>query len=241
MTDDKFTLLTGVQKRGFSTILYGNAGIGKTTLAAHAPGAVLIDIEGGASRVDVAKTPTLESWTQVYDWMRHFYNNDSKEVGTIIFDTIDVLETYMHDDICKREGKASIEKFPYGAGYKMAIDLWRQLIRFAKDQNSRGRNIIMIAHEQIRRFEDPTSDGYDRYNIKINHNSSNILVGAADAVLFAHWKTVLKDNDRETMKKAVGTGERLLRCVESPAVVAKNRYNLKPIEKMDSSIWEKMN
>jgi hypothetical protein len=240
MTTDNFTLLTGKQPRGATVILYGNPGIGKTTLASQAPGPVLIDIEGGAAQIDVPKTPQLATWKEVYKWMAHLHTKEDKSIKTIIFDTIDVLETYIHDDVCKSNGKDSIEKFPYGSGYKMAIDLWRQLIRFSRDQNLKGRNVILIAHEQVKRYENPMSEGYDRYQIKINHNSSNILVGAADAVLFAHWKTIVKDDDREMTKKAIGTGERLLQCLESPAVTAKNRYNLKPIEKMDKSIWEKM-
>lgn len=240
MQRDKFTLLRGVQPRGFSAIVYGHAGIGKTTLASNAPGSVVVDIEGGVANIDCTKTPHVENWRQCYDWMKWFHQNNDPSIKTIIFDTIDVLETYIHDDICKREGKASIEKFPFGSGYKMATEVWRQLLRFAKDMNERGVNIIYTAHEQVRRYEDPMNDGYDRYQIKINHNTSNLLIGAVDAVLFAHYQKVLQDNDKETAKKALGTGKRLLQCVETPAVVAKNRYGLKPIEAMDASIWDKM-
>jgi len=65
-------------------------------------------------------------------------------------------------------------------------------------------------------------------------------VGAVDAVLFAHWDTIVKDTDRDNVKRAIGTGKRLLACVETPAITAKNRYDLKPIEKMEASIWERL-
>lgn len=239
MTNDEFTVLHGVQKRAFSAILYGNAGIGKTTLAARAPAPILIDIEGGCARVDVDKTPTLGTWPDVRKWMKHLHGNIGN-YKTVIFDTIDVLETYMHDHICKTEGKASIEKFGYGAGYKMAVDLWRLLTRFQREMNDKGVNVILIAHEQIKHIDPPTSEGFDRYQIKINHNSANLLVGAVDAVLFAHWDTIVKDTDRDNVKRAIGTGKRLLACVETPAITAKNRYDLKPIEKMEASIWERL-
>lgn len=238
---DSFAALIsrGKQKAPFKCLLYGNAGVGKSTLASQAEVPLFLNIEDGVKQIDCAATPRINNYVEFKKWLV-YVANEKHEFKTIVVDTIDVLEVLYFEHICKSEGKQNIEDFAYGAGYKRATAMWKELLRWCDALVGKGINVILIAHEQVTRYDNPMHNGYDRYSIKINKNSSNIIVAAMDCVLFAHWQLVLTDNNNATKQLARGTGKRALQCQETPAVVAKNRYNLKPIDAMDASIWAKL-
>ena len=53
----------------------------------------------------------------------------------------------------------------------------------------------------------------------------------SDAVLFANYRTVVKKTDvgfNKEVARGITTGERLLYTAETPAYMAKNRYDLPP-------------
>lgn len=94
-------------------------------------------------------------------------------------------------------------------------------------RKKRGMGVIMIAHSQIKRFEDPTSEGYDRYEIKLHRKAADLCMEHCDLIAFATYKTATKQVEGRFGSKstrAVGTGERVLRTQERPSFIAKSRY-----------------
>ena len=138
--------------------------------------------------------------------------------------------------LCKREGAAHIEKVDggYGKGYTHALTLWRQVLNHLNTlRNDRRMCVVLVAHAKVEKFEDPESTAYDRYSPRLNKHANALLVEWADAVLFAtrKMKTEKEDigfNKKRTVAAGMGKdgGDRVLRCVGSPACVAKNRYRL---------------
>lgn len=224
---------------GTPIILYGGAGIGKSTLASKAPNPVFIDIENGLRRIPgVKKTPLITSWDAFQTACREFIASDFK---TVVVDTLDVLETLLHAHICKQNNWKSIEQPGYGKGYAVAAETWCKFCSYIDSVVNANKNIILIAHEQIKAYTAPDQDVYDRYSIKINKASANILISKVDAVLFAQNETVVRDDKtKEDRVRAVSTGKRFLRTQEAAAYVAKNRFDLSPIEPFDSTIFEKL-
>ena len=104
-----------------------------------------------------------------------------------------------------------------------------------------NKNVILIGHEQIKTFASPDQDSYDRYSLKMHTKLSGVIVARADAVLFAQYESVLKgDRADDTRLRAIGTGKRIIRTQETPAYIAKNRFNLEPTIEMNPSIFEKL-
>jgi len=98
---------------------------------------------------------------------------------------------------------------------------------------NKGMAVILIAHAKVEKFEDPESTAYDRYSPRLNKHACALLTEWSDAVLFATRKFRTEVEDKGFGREraiAVGVGadggERILRCVGSPACVAKNRYGL---------------
>jgi hypothetical protein len=231
----------GVRTRSnWSCLVYGGSGIGKTTLASLAPVPLLLDLEDGAERVDIARTPVIKSYEQFMDYMRWCYKNpDSFE--TLAIDSLDFLEILVHDFVCAREKWASIETPGYGAGYAVAAKEWNKVLAAFDAVKSLGKNILCICHEQIKPFKAPGTDGYDRYLIKLNQRIANVICAKMDAVFFAQEEMVLtKDRTNDKRLVAKSYGERVLRTTESAAWIAKNRMALNTTEPMDASIFEKL-
>ena len=91
--------------------------------------------------------------------------------------------------------------------------------------------IIMLAHCDVKAYNDPSSEPYDRYTIKLHKGATAIVQEWADAVLFANYRTYVQATDKgfnQKVNKGIGTGERVLYTEERPSYYAKNRYQLPP-------------
>jgi hypothetical protein len=89
--------------------------------------------------------------------------------------------------------------------------------------------VILIAHTTIKRFDSPETEPYDRYQPKLQERSNAVVREWCDALLFANYKTIVKNADvgfNKAVARGISTGERLLYTSEKPAYMAKNRYNL---------------
>jgi hypothetical protein len=93
--------------------------------------------------------------------------------------------------------------------------------------------VILIAHAKVEKFDDPESNAYDRYSPRLHKHAGGLITEWVDAVLFATRKFRTQTEERgfgreRTIAVGLGAdgGERILRCVGSPACTAKNRYGL---------------
>ncbi len=127
-------------------------------------------------------------------------------------------------------GQPDCERIAANQLHRLAIEKWRTVLG-ALDalRGDRGMTVVVIAHAKIEKFENPETVPYDRYSPRLHKLASALVQEWADEVLFATYKVLTVKVD-EAFNKAkhngVGTGERIIRTVERPAHVAKNRLNL---------------
>jgi Cdc6-like AAA superfamily ATPase len=229
-------IIRGKVPHSYKIVIYGVPGIGKSTLAAKASKPLFLDLEGGVSRIDADKTPRLETWESILEAMRFAFQ--SKDYDTIIVDTLDALEEIIRKHVCKQNNWKSIEQAGYGKGYIVMLETLQSFLDMCDKMN---KNVILIGHEQIKSFASPDSDSYDRYFLKMHQKLAGVVVARADAVLFAQYETMVKsDKSSESRLRAVGTGKRVLRTQETPAYIAKNRFNLDPTIEMNPTVFEKL-
>ena len=48
--------------------------------------------------------------------------------------------------------------------------------------------IVMIAHNQIKAFHDPSTEAYDRHELKLHKAASALVLEASDMCLFLNYK-----------------------------------------------------
>lgn len=212
-------------------LAYGVQGLGKTTFGCTFERPILLRIEDGAAALDVATFPKLiESMGEIVEAIQALHGEH--DFKTVVVDSLDWLEPLVWANTCARLGIESIEKAGYGKGYVEADADWRLLMGgFDSLRLNRGMTIVLIAHAEVKNFQPPDGDPYDRYQIKLHKRAWALWQEWADMVLFANYRRQsIKTKDGGTKGddkfRAVGTGERCLFTDERPAFLAKNRWAL---------------
>lgn len=206
--------------------LYAVEGIGKTTFAASAPAPIFIQTEDGLGSIDAARFPMIETIDNVRQAIGSLYN-DPHDFQTVVLDSADWLEQIIAREI---EAKHDAKELAYGKGALKQAEVWQELLAgFNALRNDRGMSVILIGHSQIKRFDSPETEPYDRYSPKLQERSNALLREWCDAVLFANYRVVVKSTEvgfKKEVSRGITTGERLLYTTEKPAYMAKNRYAL---------------
>ena len=212
-------------------LIYGPHKIGKSTFAAQADGAVFIPTEDGQDHIDAQAFPLCQSWSDVMGAITTLYK-DTHKFKTAILDSADWAESLCHKQVVASSEKSlnSIEDFGYGKGYVFAVDVFRQLLDGLNAlRTDRGMQIIMICHAEIKRFDDPLADSYDRYQIKLHKLVGKLVQEWADVIGFAQQDVTTKTEEKGFNKKrtrAIDVDRRVLRLAPSTAFDAGNRYDL---------------
>ncbi len=210
-------------------VIYGPEGIGKSTFAAQFPDSLFIDTESSTKNMDVARMDKPTSWTMLKNQIAYVKNNNVCK--TLVIDTIDWAEQLCIDDICAQYNKKGIEDFGYGNGYVYEKEEFGRFLNSLEDLISKGINIVLTAHAQLRKFSQPDEFGeYDRWELKLGKKTgsqiSPLVKEWADMVLFANYKTVaVAADDKGTKFKAQG-GTRVMYTQHHPCWDAKNRFGL---------------
>lgn len=223
---DLKSILAGPTIRPRRILLYGTGGIGKSTWAANAPKSIFLPTEEGLDTIDVPRFPRLNSFDEVMEAIGTLYDASTK-YETVVLDSLDWTERLIWSAVATAQGKKSIEEIGYAKGYIFALDYWHQILDGFAALRDKGMTIILIAHSGVEKIENPEGDNYDRHAPRLHKKASALCCEWADEVLFASYKLYTR-KETETAKKAkgLGTGERLIRTVERPAYVAKNRLDL---------------
>ncbi len=208
----------------------GTGGVGKSTLGAATPKPIFLPTEDGTQGMDVDAFPVATSFDEVLANLAALLN-DEHPFETIVIDAIDGVERLIWQKVARANGKPTITDIPYAKGYDYALDEWRALLDALKALRDRkGMVVILIAHADIKRFDNPMTDSYDRYIGRLHGKAFNMIFEWTDAWLFATQKVFTKTKDAgfKERTQGVGTGERVLYTEERPGWVAKNRYALPP-------------
>ncbi len=141
-------------KPGIVAMVYGQPGSGKSTLACSAPGAVMLDYDGGVNRINGAhQVPTLQvhTWEETSEALKEI--KESPEIKTVLIDTVGKQLAFMEDYIKRnvtyskggnaveinRDGSLSMKGF--GRRKQMFVD-------FIKEITVLGKNVVFIAHDK---------------------------------------------------------------------------------------------
>ena len=211
-------------------VLYGVAGIGKNTWAAGAPAPIFIQTEEGSEDIGCDRLPMRRTLSELQQDLRSVLLEDH-DYRTLVVDTGDGIEALIHASVVAGAGSESIASISFGRGYDAAVlDMRKILFVLDKIRDVRGMTVIILAHAKISRFEDPGNEAYDRYSLQMHHKAAAEVMGWADEVLFANYKTFVRKTEQGFRERnvAVGTGERFLFTREMPAYYAKNRLDLPP-------------
>lgn len=222
-------MVTDSQIKPPRIVLYGPPKMGKSTFAAQMPNPIFIDFENGLDAIKAKRIDCRGDFNKAIDVITKLHEEDH-DYQSVAIDSADWLETALFDKLCKQYNRPSIldntkgSEFSYGRGINLAtneFDMFLQGLTSLRD--NKGMATIIIAHDQIKQFDDPLADSYDQHNIKLNKNLAAKLTEWADCLLFVRDKPIVK-NDGDKIRN-IGK-VRTLYAQAVGGVIAGNRYNL---------------
>lgn len=213
-------------------MLIGVEGVGKSTAGAEMPNPIFICGENGLVGPQFANTDnfTPENWAEILQFCDELVK-EKHEYKTVVIDTLDWIEPMLYRHVCEKAHKDNIEDFGFGKGYVVAQQEARQLLSRLEKLNNNGMAVMILSHCQIKTFNNPEGDNYDRYEPKVNLKIAGLFREWCDAVLFAQFDMYTEKDGSKT--KAYGGQNRIVRTTHSAAWDAKNRYGLQDTMPLD--------
>lgn len=203
-------------------LLYGMAGVGKSSLAAKLEKPLFIDLEGGLNYLDVDRTETLTTYDKFYEILVEIGRNREqyKEYKTIVIDSVDWLvrlatEKAAGIDLNNLDATLNRAGGGYGNGKQMLENEIRtHLLPFLSRLNLLGFGICFIAHTEQKVLLDGDGNKIETITPKIDVNTMNVFVEWCDFVYYLKKRDnggryLLLDSDGVSLaKNRVGrTGE----------------------------------
>ena len=85
--------------------------------------------------------------------------------------------------------------------------------------------VIMTAHSQVNKVEDPEHLTFDQHDLKLHKKAAALCREFADVIGYASLKKIIKVTEgkgfNDDRNRAISTGERILNLSANPAYVAK--------------------
>jgi len=210
-------------------VIHGKGGIGKTSLAADAPGVLFLPLEDGMGLHSVPALAQPRSYDDVIDAISELIQEDH-QYKTLVVDTIDKLEPLVWDAVCEVGGKQHIEDFGYGKGYTKADPYWLRFFAGLDALRAKGMTTIVLAHSTSVTIDDPLIGSFSRWSAKLHKRADALLYEWADIVGYLDTERQAIDRGDSTSQRktrtAASSGTRVLYLDDRGAFVAKNRFDL---------------
>ncbi len=228
-----FEEINGIQYgSGIKAVLYGQEGVGKSSLAAQIPGIVFIDCEGSTTKMDVRRLPAPTSWAMLCDEMDYIRENAAqKGYKAVAIDTFDWAESLALQAICTEHNIKGIEGLNYGKGWQYECELIARFLENTDKLIKAGIHVILICHAISRKTSLPEEiDEFDHWELKLGNKTTNkiapLLKEWSDMTLFLAFKTqVMAADDKGKIHKATSV-QRVMYATKSAWWDAKNRFGL---------------
>ena len=236
MSFDPRSIRKGIEAAPRKVVIHGNPKIGKSSLAAASPDALLIPTEDRVKHIDCAKTDVVTKFEEIMEIFEYLIQGTPYK--TVIIDTLDWMEPMLHDYICRKKGYKSLmddsnKEVNYGRGLKYhAVEGWKMFLQNCDMLREQANmHIVLVAHSAIEKVSPPDSDAYDRYSMKLDKNAVAVVEEWADIIGFYNREIVVKKEDAGFGKKQGKAlnidGNRVLNLqASSPSWISGNSFGL---------------
>jgi hypothetical protein len=231
--------------------IYGSGGIGKTSLAALAPGlTAFIDLDASLPDLALEGVQVVEgvqSWVQLRGALQAA---GWEEVRNIVIDSLTRAEElalhYTLATVVSEKGYRvkRLEDYGYGKGYQHVYETFLGLLDDLDRHVAAGRNVILIMHDCVSSVPNPTGEDWIRFEPRLqapNSGKASIRLRVKEwlsDLLFVCYDVTV-DSDGKQKGKGRGHGARTIHPLETPFCMAKSRKLDQSFEyiKGDAKLW----
>lgn len=230
-------IVKGKQDRPQRLVVYGQEGVGKTTLAAQLPSPLVLDTEAGSGQLEVDRVD-IGSLAQLGDVLREVLQ--ARRAGTfqyrtVVLDTVDRIWNMAAEAVVADNNWKSIEDGKFGKGLTMATEKFCTCITALDRLVEAGLYVVCVCHAKVETVSPPDKADYTMYQLKVSApgkqagEAAAFLKQWADSVLFCQFNTLV---DSESGKARAQ--KRVIRTAHGACWEAKNRYGLPETLNMDA-------
>ena len=217
----EFKVVKGKQVKPNFIMLYGQPGIGKSSFAADAPKPLFVDADRRTSHLNVERL-VPESWQQVFEITEWF---KTQKYESLVLDTADALEIMAKDKIAKDYKKERFDDIQdHGKNWNLLADEFKVLGESLSAVRDAGKNIIVLAHAEVKTINDPVAGAFDRWQPRLYGKVTATFKDKVDCMFFASNEILVKKGE----KKALSDNVRYLFTEFHPGYDAKNSFGLPP-------------
>ena len=218
MTDTPTNLVDPSTKpQGRLILVYGAAGLGKTTLAA-AVAEQIIDLEGGCWHIPGANSIPVANAKGLIPAL-------ATDATCIAIDTMDAIDDMLRDEVLAKQKIQTMQDLPFGKASLLQYQLWQPIITAIIEAKRAGKTIVMTCHEKILTVQNPIGDNYDKYSLAINKKAAEDLLNKCDAVFYIRNPVILK-KDSDGASVALSSTKVQIETQGSALWESKNRFGL---------------
>ncbi len=217
--------------------IFGDPGLGKTSLAATFPEPIFLLFEDGLKSVNPkpASFPLCNNSADAFGYLQMLRKEDHS-YKTLIVDSVSQLDEVFTSEILAEDKSA--KSFPashggYGAPYTMLSSRHGRIRRYAEAlMREKGMHIVFIGHSELEDVNPPDGSGqFNKYSIRLSKKSRCHYVDNVDLVGFLKLDYFIKGEKTDKTKKALDDGSRVLICHATASNISKNRLGIdEPIE-----------
>ncbi len=244
-----------IEPQGHRIGLFGPGGIGKTTLAATAPGPVaFIDLDDSLpilrpslGELDIRRVGGIAGWQDIRDAL---HSDGWDDVRTIVLDSATKAEELAVEWTIRhvkheKEGVVvrRLEDYGFGKGYQHVYETFLPLLSDLDQHVRAGRNVVLILHDCTATVPNPKGEDYIRWEPRLqNPASGKASIRLRVREWLDHLLYVGYDVEATRDGKAQGHGTRTIWPQERPWCMAKSRTLADPIElvQFDTTLWKKL-
>lgn len=216
------------ESRPVMATILGDAGTGKTTLAATWPKPIFIRAEDGMKSLgDNAPDcfPVIKKTDELWEQLAALIS-ENHEYKTVVIDSVTSLERLFTQHVIDSDPKKpqSINQAMggWGAGMSQVATMHQRVRKAATILGEAGIGVVFIAHADLEEIDLPDQEPYSRYNLRLGKKSMAHYIDDVDLVAQVKLMTFVQG---ET-SKAISDGSRVICCHAVASSVCKNRFGI---------------
>jgi len=248
----KFTVEPWTTSGGKRIMVYGDTGLGKTTLCITSPNPVFLGLDEGGEELrhpqtgeKINRVPEVKNFADVRAALQQVNLFDS--YNTVVIDTVTLLEEwaiqYVLDTITGPKDNPrpkEILGYGYNKGFRYLYDVMKTVLADCDELIRRGKNVILVAQAIASRVSNPGGEDYLRDGPRLYAGKPSI------EALYCEWANHIFRIDYYNAfvksKKVSGSTERAIFCQPELYFRAKSRtLKESPISfesEADDSLWK---